>query len=123
NKETVDLSTAMDQAIKALEARNIPQAVTRQQYAMTSTNNLALLLNETLANLMQMQAQAMMSGSSGSEAKGQPMPGMGKPGKGKPSSAGQMMKDIISGQQQMGKGLEKMGGQPGQQQGQGQNGN
>jgi len=117
NKETVDLSTAIDQSINALEARNIPQAVTRQQYAMTSANNLALLLNETLANLMQMQAQAMMSGS-GSNAQGQP-----KPGQGKPSSAGQMMKDIITGQQQMGKGLEKMGAQPGGQQGQGQSGN
>ncbi len=121
NKETVDLSTSIDQTIQALEGRNIPQAVTRQQYAMTSANNLALLLNETLANLMQMQAQAMMSGSGSCSAPGQP-----KSGQGKPSSAGQMMKDIISGQQQMGKGLEKMQGlKPGQQgggQGQGQGG-
>ena len=104
NKETTDLTTALDKAIQSMEARSIPQVLVQQQYSMTSANNLALLLNETLSNLMQMQAQAMQMGK-GQSGKGQPQPGQGAP------SPGQMMQDIITGQQQMGKGMQQMQGQ------------
>src|SRR5690606_23712069 len=93
----------MQQTVTALGNRRMPEAVTRQQFAMTNANNLALLLNELLENLLQEQAQAM----------GQPSPGSGKPQQGQ-GGAGQMMKDIITGQQQLGEGkLPGPSGKPG----------
>jgi len=126
NKETSQLSEHLTDALSSLENRRIGQARVAQQYAMTNANNLALMLDETLRNLMQMQSQGQQSGS------GSPSP-TGKPqSQGRGSSPGQMMKDIITGQQQLGKGMSQMQGkgdqggqqgQSGQQQGQqGQNG-
>lgn len=117
NKETSDLESNINNTLNALENRRLGEAVTRQQYAMTSANNLALLLNELLENLIQQQSQAQGSGSCSS-------PG-GKSAKpGQKGSAGQMMQDIITGQQQLGKGMQgkQQGGQKpgGQQQGSGQ---
>jgi hypothetical protein len=108
NKETSDLTANIDNTIEALENRRVSEGVTRQQYAMTSANNLALILNELLSNLMSSQAQAQGSGS------GQGKP---KPGQGQGSGSG-MMKDIITGQQKLGKGMKPgQGKQPGGQQG------
>lgn len=104
NKETSDLEANINSTISALEGRRLSEGVTRQQYAMTSANNLALLLNELLSNLMESQAEA--SG----EGQGQGKP---KPGKGKGSGAGQQMKDIITGQESLGKGMEGKGQQQG----------
>lgn len=113
NKETSDLDNRIALALRTLEAKRTGEVLTHQQYAMTAANNLALLLNELLANLMQQSSAGSGSGSSG------------KPQKGKGQSSGSgMMKDIISGQQEMGKGLnglkqgqegsgQQQGGQPG----------
>ncbi len=123
NKETSDLESNIKSTTNSLENRRVSEAVTRQQYAMTSANNLALLLNEMLSNLMQMQAQAMQQQGEGSCSK--PGSGKPKPGKNGKPSPGDMMKDIISGQQQMGKGMQQMQGKEGQkpgQQGKGENG-
>jgi hypothetical protein len=111
NKETSDLEKHLNTSITALENRNITEGFLRQQYAMTSANNLALLLNELLENLMQNQAQAQSgSGSSSSSGKGK-----SKGGKNGSGGSGQMMKDIISGQQELGEGLGKgrQGNSPG----------
>ncbi len=118
NKETSDMENNINSTITSLEARRLSEAVTRQQYAMTSANNLALLLNELLENLLQSQAQAQSAGNGSCSKPGGMNP---KPGKGQ--NAGQMMKDIITGQQQMGKGMQdgkgqQQGGkQPGQKPG------
>lgn len=97
NKETSDLDNRIAQALSTLEAKRTGEVLTHQQYAMTAANNLALLLNELLANLMQQSSSGSGSGSSG------------KPQKGKGQSSGSgMMKDIITGQQEMGKGLNGM---------------
>jgi hypothetical protein len=69
---------------------------------MSNANNLALMLNETLSHLMQMKAMGQKEGSGGKS--GQP-----KPGKGKGGDAGQMMKDIITGQQKLGEGMKQAG--------------
>ncbi|HTO15017.1 MAG TPA: hypothetical protein VLZ83_04565 [Edaphocola sp.] len=115
NKETTDLDNSIGQAVSALGSRSYGEILTHQQYAMTSSNNLALLLNELLANLMQQQSSGAGSGGGMS----------GKPKKGSGSASG-MMQDIISGQQKMGQGMQKMQGegQPGGQQpgGQGKGG-
>lgn len=118
NKETTDLDNAIEKAVRGLEARNHSEFLPRQQYAMTAANNLALLLNELLSNLMQQQAASGSGSGSGSKGK----KGEGQ-GQGKGSGSG-MMKDIISGQQQMGKGMQelKQGGQSGGQQQGGQQG-
>jgi hypothetical protein len=87
---------------------------------MTHTNNLALMLNEMLSNLLQMQSQAQKQPGNGSCSK----PGGMNP---KPG-AGKQLSDIITQQQQMGNAMQQMqnaqqqggkqGSKPGQQQGQ-----
>ncbi len=131
NRETTELEYNMKKAVEALEARNQSGAVTFQQYVMTHTNNLALLLNELLANLMQAQGQAK-AGKGGSCPKPGQVPGMGKKPKDGPGS---QLSDIITEQKKLGESMQKMqqqggkkpgskqGPKPGQgQQGQGQNG-
>jgi hypothetical protein len=114
NKETTELEKNMQLSLDALEARRISEAATRQQYVMMRTNNLALMLNETLSNLMQMQSQKMKEGQKqGSCQKPggkNPKPGMGK-----------QMGDIITKQQQLGDAMQQMkGSQEGKQGQQGQ---
>lgn len=112
NKETSELTGNLDKALSLLENHRILEARISQQYAMTNANNLALMLDETLRHLMQMQMQGQKGG--------QGSPSSGKPGaKGQGSSPGQMMKDVITGQQQMGKGMSEMQGASGGQQGSG----
>jgi hypothetical protein len=110
NKETSELETNMGAAADALENRRVGDAATRQQYVMTHTNNLALMLNELLSNLMQMQNQGSQ-GSASSPTQGKPKPG-----------AGQQLSDIITKQQQLGNGMQQMPGQKGQQGQEGQQG-
>jgi hypothetical protein len=68
----------MEKSIDELQDRLVPQARSSQQYVMTSVNNLALMLNESLS---QMQSQCKKPGN-----------GMcNKPGQGKkPSTAAQL---------------------------------
>jgi len=104
NKETAELEKSMKQATNGIEARQISEALTRQQYVMTHTNNLALMLNELLANLMQMQSKSQ-GGGGGQCTK----PGGSKPG------AGDQLSDIITQQQGLGKAMkEGMGKKPGE---------
>ncbi len=130
NKETAGLESSLSNATTALADRQIGQAAQAQQYAMTHTNNLALMLNELLSNLMMQQSQAMQQqGNSGSCSKPGGSKPSGKPGPGG-SGAGQLS-DIISGQQQLGNAMQqaaqtaarRKGGQkPGGEQGEGQQG-
>lgn len=120
NKSTTDLERRMQKAVSNLENRRIDLAATDQQYIMTYTNNLALLLNELLANLMDMQSQGKKGGGPGGSCK---KPGGKKQG----SGPGQQLSDIISEQQQLGEGMKKIqkpggkkpGGEQGEQKGQG----
>lgn len=126
NKETNQLEKNMRSSITSLEHRNVQDAASRQQYVMTHTNNLALMLNEILSNLIQQQSQAQKSQGSGQCSK----PGGSTP---KPGS-GQQLSDIISkqkslsgrmqqgkeGQKKEGEQQGKDGQKPGQGQGQGQ---
>lgn len=124
NKETTALEKNMQLAVAGLADRKVNEALTRQQYVMTHTNNLALMLNEMLQNLMQMQSQAS-----------QQKPGSGscnKPGGSNPKpGAGKQLSDIITKQQQLGNAMQQMksgksgqSGEGGQQEGkEGENGN
>ncbi|MBS1780627.1 MAG: DUF4175 family protein [Bacteroidetes bacterium] len=100
NKETTELEKEMSASVTGLENRRIDEVVVRQQGAMMHTNNLALMLNETLANLMQMQAQAMKQGKAGS---------CNKPGGMTPKPGpGEQLSDIITKQQQLGDAMQQM---------------
>ncbi|RYE21432.1 MAG: DUF4175 family protein [Sphingobacteriales bacterium] len=112
NKETTELEKNMGASLDALENRRVGDALTRQQYVMTYTNNLALMLNEMLSNLMSMKSQAQ--GSKGSCSK----PG----GKTPKPGAGQQMSDIITKQQQLGNAMQQMQNAQQQKPGQGQQG-
>lgn len=121
NKTTTDLERRMQRSVDDLENRRTDLAVTDQQYVMTLTNNLALMLNELLANLMQMQSEGKKGGGPGSCSK----PG-GKAGQ--QPGPGKQLSDIISQQQKLGESMQKMpapGGKkpgPGDKDGKGQNG-
>jgi len=110
NRETTELEKNMKYSLDALENRKVGDALTRQQYVMTRANNLALMLNEMLANLMQMQAQAQKNPGKGS---------CNNPGGMNPKpGAGNQLSDIITKQQQLGNAMQQMqGAQQGKQQG------
>ena len=110
NKEIALVNQNMEAALDNLEDRLVPQARSRQQFVMTSVNNLALLLSEVLS-----QMQQEMAAKSGSCSK----PG----GKGKPQS----VSDLRKMQEELNKNMQKMkdGMKPGQnpgKPGQGQQG-
>lgn len=120
NKETSELEKNMAAATEAMQNRYVGNVMSKQQYVMMHTNNLALLLNETLSNLMQMKANAQ-SGKKGSCNK--PGGKTPKPGPGK------QLSDIITQQKQLGDAMQQMqdaqnknGQQPGQQPGNKQGG-
>jgi hypothetical protein len=103
NKEIASINEHIDQALEFLGDRRTLEANRNQQYAMTSMNNLALMLSEALE-----QMQKMMN-------KG------GKGGKGKQQSMSQLAKM----QQQLNQNMQKAREQMQQQgnQGKGQQGN
>ena len=112
NLEISAINMNIDKAIGYLEERNTPMAANRQQFAMTSVNNLALILSESL---QQMKAKASSKKSNSSCKKG----GQCKsPGQGKPSASSmKKMQEEISKQIQKLKGeLEKQGKEGGKKQ-------
>lgn len=118
NREMNLVNENMDQALSHLaEARanpnERPKAADKQQRAMTSLNNLALMLDEALQQMMQQMASAM--------------PGSGncnKPGAGQSSGDSKKMQKIRSQQEALTKQLEQMkkalekGQKPGEKPGQ-----
>lgn len=75
-REVTEMNRNIDGALKELRDRNRGRALSNQQYAMSSMNNLSLLLSNTLQQMQQAMANA--SPSNGSEKKdGQKRKGMG----------------------------------------------
>jgi hypothetical protein len=104
NTEISSINTHIDEALDNLGDRRTAEANRNQQYAMTSMNNLALMLSEALDQLQKMQNK-------------------GKGGKGKPQSMSQLSKMQQQLNQNMQKARQQMQqqGNPGQgKQGQGQ---
>ena len=106
NKELHKISFNAEKAIGYLADRRAYQAVVNQQFVMTSANNLALILDESI---QQMQDAAMKEQfETGSCNK----PGGKNP---KPGGDMQQLKDQLSKQiEQMKKQLEKQGNKPGE---------
>jgi hypothetical protein len=103
-REVGEMNGRMDESLGHIKQRDVGRATTTQQQAMTSINNLALMLSDAL-NQMQ-QAMNQMKGQ------GSPQPGSGKgKKKGKGSSPGpgslgkmqQQLNDQIQQLQQSGK--------------------
>lgn len=93
-KELADLNDHLDQASEVLKARKPREATKDQQYAMTSMNNLALLLDDVLQQLqqqmMEMQSNKNCSGGNCNKKNGQ---GGKKKGK-KPGSLSDLQKAL-----------------------------
>lgn len=99
NREMRSVNSNMKKSIESMAERRTPEALSRQQFALTSLNNLALILSEAVDQMQQAAAQMAGSGS------------CSKPGNSGKPSAGAMRKM----QEQMNKQLEQMkkGMQPG----------
>ncbi len=57
NQEMSKIKHNMQDAVDEMEKRQAPQAASRQQYAMTSINNLALMLSNALASMQQAESK------------------------------------------------------------------
>lgn len=101
SREISSINRNIDEALTAMNDRNINVAKTNQQFVMTSVNNLALLLSESLK---QMQQNMAMKGNSKSKSKGS----CSKPGQGSPSA-----KSMRQLQQQLNQQIENMKGKMG----------
>ncbi len=91
-KEVTTMRNSMDESVKFIKERKLNVASAKQQFAMTSINNLALMLSDTFSQMQQMMASAM--------------PGAGKKGK-----KGQKPSPMSMGEKQdeLSKRMEKMG--------------
>lgn len=104
-RELNDMKFHMTESTRYIRERRLNMATSKQQFAMTSINNLSLMLSQTL---QQMQAAMMAMASPGSGSK------KGSKGKGKsPGNLGELQKQLNNRIQQL---------QKGQGQGQGQGG-
>ncbi len=73
-REVGAMNQSMNNSMKELSNRNVPRATGQQQLAMTSMNNLALMLNDALKQMQ--QAMQQMQGSMAGKQKGaKPKPG------------------------------------------------
>lgn len=107
NKEIGKINHHMEKTVNWLSERNTYRAAADQQYVMTSVNNLAVMLSESLKN---MQMQMNQKQKSGSKKVGQcKKPGMGqgkssgKPSKGGKSPSMGTLKELQSDLNKMGK--------------------
>jgi len=103
NQEISGINQNMDDALDNMEERMVPQARTRQQFVMTSVNNLTLMLSEALKQMQQESNQP-----SNSSCK--------KPGKKKSQSLSEMRKmqeELNKNMQKMKEQMGKTGNKPG----------
>lgn len=73
-REITSITNNIEAALEQFTNRNFGSATVRQQFAMTSINNLALLLNEALQQMNQQMANSMQS-KSGNKSCSNPSPG------------------------------------------------
>jgi len=92
-REVGEMNGRMDESLGHIRQRDVGRATTTQQQAMTSVNNLALMLADALSQMQQALAQI--------QGQGPPQPGGGKPGKKKgrggapgPGALGKMQQQL-----------------------------
>lgn len=77
NREITQVKSSMEKSLEQLEDRNKSTSVQKQQYALTSLNNLALLLSEAIKQMQdQMMQQQQQQGSKSCSKPGQSNPNM-----------------------------------------------
>jgi hypothetical protein len=76
-KEVTDMKNNIDESVKFIKERKLPQAASKQQFTMTSMNNLALMLSDTFKQMQDQMAQSMPGSGKGGKKGDNPMPGMG----------------------------------------------
>ncbi|MDP1799710.1 MAG: hypothetical protein Q8L81_00050 [Bacteroidota bacterium] len=131
NREISAINLNMNKTVQALADRNTGEGTMRMQTTMTSVNNLALLLNESLEQMQkQMKQKQQQKGGSGKCKK--PGAGQGAKPSDKPSmqsmkklqeQLNEQMKAMKEAMEKGQKPGEKPGDKKGQKPGQGQNGN
>jgi hypothetical protein len=98
-REVGEMNGRMEESMTNIKQRDVPRATTTQQQAMTSMNNLALMLSDAL---QQMQSDMMQM-----KGPAKPGSGQGKPGKkGKGSSPG--MGSLSKMQQQLNQQIQQL---------------
>lgn len=109
-KEVSDMNQHLESSIQALGTRNTPVAKVKQQYVMTSVNNLAVMLSEVLKQMQQQQQQQKQGQGSCSK------PGKKKPGGG---ALSKLQKQLNEDLQKLKEGQKpsQQGPKPGQRQG------
>lgn len=105
NREVTKLNDNLDKSVAGFGVRNFMEIRTRQQYAMTHANNLAVMLSQVL-NQMQQQNQQAKSKKSG-KGKPKPKPGQGKGSK--PLTMSQIKKMQEELNKQLREGMNKKG--------------
>ncbi|MFY0626202.1 MAG: hypothetical protein JXR07_07910 [Reichenbachiella sp.] len=127
-RELADMNENIENSLQNLKDRHKSQAVANQQYAMTSINNLALLLDDILQQMMQQMADAMGAPQDGKKGKKQPTPalselqqqlnnkieGLKKSGK-SGRELSQQLSELAAEQELLRQKLQKMEGQLGEQ--------
>ena len=85
----------MDEAASTIKRRQPDQAAGKGQLAMTSMNNLALMLSDVLKQMQEQMQQQQGAGGGGKPKKGKPKPGQGSP------SLSQLQQQLNSQMQQL----------------------
>ena len=99
-RELNDMKMYMDESVKSIKDRSLSVATSKQQFAMTSMNNLALMLSDVFKQMQQQMAMAMPGEGKGKKGKKGEQPGMGE------------MQEKLNGQmKQLGQGKEGQGNQ------------
>lgn len=84
-REVGAMNGSIAESLTQIKERNVSKATMQQQMAMTSINNLALMLNDALKQMQQQMAMAAQS-----QGKGKPKPGS----KSKPGDMGKMQQQL-----------------------------
>lgn len=95
-RELTNMKFYMDESTQQLRDRRLSVAASKQQFAMTSINNLALMLSDVLKNMQQQMNAMAMPGKGQGGKKGK------KPGEGE--GMGEMQKQLNAQMKQMQKG-------------------
>ena len=103
-REMTAVENNMYGAVNQLNSRDVAPAKTKQQYAMTSVNNLALMLSESLKQ-MQQNMQSKGSGKSGKKSQKSGM------SQGKMKSMRQLQEQMNKQLQEMREGMQNVGKQ------------
>jgi len=130
-REVSDMNQYMDESSVAIKERQKGQAVSKQQFAMTSMNNLALLLDDVLQQMQQQMADAMGKPKPG-DKDGKDQPGMSelqqqlndkikslKKGNKKGRELSEELAELAAEQEQLRKTLEQFQENPNGQDGEG----